>query len=68
MNKRPALHLIEHLVKLAELGDFLHNLFPHEEWCVDGGEPFLAKDTESQLDKGLLEENCTTLKEGGGGG
>lgn len=31
------LYLVQLVIKLAELGDFLHDLFPHEEWCVEHG-------------------------------
>ena len=54
-------HLVQHLIKLAQLGDLLHNLLLHEERGVHGCETFGVQQPHGILDDGLLQKYCSTL-------
>ena len=55
-------HLVKHLVKLAQLGHFLHDLLLHEEGCVHGREAISMKQPHGVLDDGLFQKHRWTLK------
>lgn len=61
-------HLVELLVKLAELGHLLHHLLPHEERRVDGSVALGTEALQGVLDQGLLQEHQGTLRDGGSHG
>lgn len=50
-------YLIELLVELAELGHLLHDLFPHEEGCVEHRVVLTVQDTQRIVDQGLLQKH-----------
>ena len=60
-------NLVEHLIKLAELGHLLHDLLPHEEGCVHGCEATLVEDAHGVLHQGRLQEQHCALRGNGGG-
>lgn len=47
-------NLIEHLIKVTELGHLLHDLFLHEERSVDWRVALGIEDPHRILDKSLL--------------
>ena len=55
-------NLVEHLVKLAELGHLLHDLLPHEEGRVHGCEATLVEDAHGVLHQGRLQEQHRALR------
>lgn len=54
-------HLVQLFIKLAELGDFLHDLFPHEEWRVKHGVLLAVEDPQGVIDQSLLQEHQRAL-------
>ena len=60
-SKKKLPHLVKLLVKLAELGDFLHDLFPHEEGRVQHGVLLAVEDPQGVIDKSLLQEHQRAL-------
>lgn len=55
-------YLIKFFIKLAELGHFLHDLFPHEEGGVDWSVAPTPQGTQCILDKRLLQEHQGPLR------
>ena len=63
-------YLVQHLVKLAELGYFLHHLLTHEVRGVDRLVVFLMECAQTKLNQRLLQEYSPSLqgtREGGEG-
>lgn len=56
-----ALYLVKLFIKLAELGDFLHDLLPHEERSVEHGVFLVVEDPQGIIDKRLLKKHQRPL-------
>ncbi len=55
-------YLVQHLVKVAQLSHFLHDLLLHEERSVDWCVAFAVEDPHGKLDQGLFQEHHRTLR------
>lgn len=62
-----AAYLVELLIKLAELGHFLHDLLPHEEGRVEHGVALVVQDPHGVVDQRLLQEHQRSLNAARGG-
>lgn len=54
-------YLVKLFVKLAELGDFLHDLFPHKEGRVQHGVIPAVENPQGVIDQSLLQEHQRPL-------
>ena len=48
-------HLVQHLIKVTQLSDLLHDLLPHEERCVDWSITLTMEEVHGIVDQRLLE-------------
>lgn len=62
-----SVYLVELLIKLAELGHFLHDLLPHEEGRVEHGVALAVQDPHGVVDQRLLQEHQRSLNAARGG-
>jgi len=54
-------YLVQLVIKLRQLSNFLHHLLTHEKWSAQRSIALDRKFAKSQLDQGLLEEDCWSL-------
>ena len=55
-------HLVQHLIKVTQLSDLLHDLLPHKERCVDWSVALTMEEVHGIVDQCLLEKYSRTLQ------